>query len=155
MKITIPILQAVEAFQAFQGIGGKASVDMSWAIDDIKEELEKHQKRFSEERLKLLEKYGEKNSIGSYTVKKDSLDAFTKEHTALGEIEVTIDFSPLDYDILVAQGVLLPVDSAKALRKFVVKQRMEKVKENKPAKRKIQPHKEPAPLAEPAPKPQE
>lgn len=149
IKLKLPVSEAVDAFRALGGIGGNASVDMAWAIDDIKDSLEKHNKRFDEERLKLLEKYGEKNSLQSYTVKKDKVEAFTEEFKTLGEVEVEVEFEPLDYDIVMAQNIQIPVAASKIMRKFIVKQKIEKapvVEKTDKKLRKIQAHKAPEPV---------
>lgn len=152
MKISITIGEVVQAHSALTNIGGNASVDMAWAIDDIKLALEKHSKRFQEQRLKLLDHYGEKNAQSNYTVKNSNMSSFTEALDKISGIEVDIEFEPLDYDIILAQDVKIPIALAKALRRFIVKQKVEKVPEvvvEKPI-RKVQAHKEPTPVEEPA-----
>lgn len=152
-KIKIPVSEVIEAYQAICGIDGKASIDMSWAIDDIKEALEKVKKRYDKQNQELLETYGDRTSLGHYMVNRDKITEYREKIKQLGEIETEVEFEPLDYDIVIAQNVQISIPTAKALRKFIIKQKVEKKVEKVVEKplRKIQRHKAPLPVPEAAP----
>lgn len=144
MKTELTINEVKEAFSAFSSVQGNVPIDLSWAIDDIKEVLTKHAKRANDEQNKLLELYGElKSKIGDrvrYNIPIEKRAAYTEDVKALGELKVEIEFSPLDYEVVDEQGIRFDPNFSKILRKFIIKQQLpketEKEKEMKPKVKK-------------------
>lgn len=139
IKEKMTIIDAITALNAFNGIEGKASIDMSWAIDDIREILEKHNKRFNDEKQKLLDTYGRvggaaPNGGVRYVIPKENLETYNTEIKALSEIEISLEFEPIEFDSFIGQNLGIDVSLGRALRKFIKKTPM-KQEEVKPEKK--------------------
>lgn len=125
--ITVEITagECVEALSAFSGITGKLSIDTIWAIDDIKEVLAKPVTRHSNEKTALLEHYGRKQyQVGAqmgFKIPPENQESYAKEHQALDDIKLKLQFTPLDYDTLMNQGAMFDPRYAKILRKFIIR----------------------------------
>jgi hypothetical protein len=71
----------------------KLSYKISKMIDPVGNELQK----IEEQRIKLVEKYGEKNETG-ITVTENNLDSFNKEFSELLEVEIDLPITPINLD---------------------------------------------------------
>lgn len=125
-KVKMTVSEAVVIFDELSSIQGKATIDMSWAIDDIKETLKKHKIRFTEEHKKLIEKYGK--AVGNkvlgtqnYSVNAENVEAYKNEFEALSNIEVEVDIERLNFDAFAAQGLKVSPTASGVLRKIIVK----------------------------------
>lgn len=150
-KVELEIKEAVMAFKAFSGVEGNATVDLSWAIDDIKDALEKHNKRYTEETKKLLQKYGTSVDGVRFSLKRENFSLYNSEMEVIDKIPVTIEIEQLDYDAVLMQEIRFDPAAAKVLRKFIKKTEAKEVRKETPAAGKTRKLK-PAIVAPDAPK---
>lgn len=125
------IVDVANGYAALVKLNDKMSIDLAWAVDDLKEALQKHFDRYGKEMKALLNKFG--NTVGGSENRFRINDqrGYDEALEALGNILVKVEFEPISFDTLLEQGVGIPGDIAKNIRPFITKVEARKPKEEK------------------------
>lgn len=86
------IVNAYEALSKIQSTNNLPFL-LAWQFSDVLESLDKHYKRYNEEREKIVKKYGEPNEDESYRIKPENLTKFQSDMNKLllTKIDLKVD----------------------------------------------------------------
>lgn len=102
MKIKLKqILEAVEPLKIL--LNKELPIKASYRLGRLKSAIESELNQFDTERQKLIKKYGREKDDGSYFVDesdKDNYDKFLTEINQLLDVDIEINYSPIDISII-------------------------------------------------------
>lgn len=140
-KEKIKLDDVVTGYAALQNFSnaGRLGWDLTWEIDDLTEALEKHFKRYNDEKMEFLKAWGDPsedargNPTGRYNIRKEHKEEYDDAMEKLGNTEVTVEFEPLDFDKLDKSGVGVFGAEMRGLKKHFISRKKEgKVKQLDP-----------------------
>ena len=109
---------------------------LAWKISDHMENLEKHYKRYNEQRSEIVQKYGTSNGDDTFKIKGDDLPIFNDEMTKLlqTKIKATIEQDIEMVELIDAKITITKDVNLSALKPFISKNKaieteVEEVKE--------------------------
>ena len=91
----------------------RLAFELNSIIDDVDDNL----KRLEDFRVKLVEKYGEKNDKGEIIVKKSKLGSFQKEYDELLDSEIDLKPVPISLKVLEDLNIKMSIKNVDALYK--------------------------------------
>lgn len=92
MKLKI-IVDAVEALNALQQ--KELNITESFKLINLMQQVEPHLKNYTEQRQKLLQKYGETVDGNNFTIPKENVNLYFKEIEPLENLEIEVEFEKI------------------------------------------------------------
>lgn len=124
MKIELfKIVQAYESFINLQK-SNALPFKLAWDVADLLEPLEKHYKRFLDEKNKLVKEYGEPDEKNKeiYTIKPEKISLFNNKIEEIGKIQVDIKLVKIDKKALFDSDVKINGNSDLQAMKIFIKE---------------------------------
>lgn len=90
----IELYKVVQAYESFTNLQKSNALPfkLAWDVADLLEPLEKHYKRFLDEKNKLIKEYGEPDEKNKemYMIKSEKMEVFNTKFEEIGKIEIDI-----------------------------------------------------------------
>ncbi len=120
----------VNAYEALNSLRATNTLPftLAWKVSDLMDLLEKHYKRFQDERQKIIMQYGNVNGDDSYSVPQNKVKDFRDAIEKILVHNVKLEFEPeLEYkDFVDAKIVITKETDFTAIRPFVKKRELVK-----------------------------
>jgi hypothetical protein len=90
----VELFEIVEAFESFTNLrkSNELPFKLAWEISDLLEPLEKHYKRFQDEKNKLIKEFGEpdKDKPDMYIIKPEKARLFSEKMQEIGKTPIEL-----------------------------------------------------------------
>jgi hypothetical protein len=100
MKFTLFELKSMESVLVKLSKYSMLEVKVAFRLGKFIKEVASELQLLEDTRVKLVNKYGEKNSADQIVVAQDKLEAFQKDYKELVDTESIIEFEPIDIECL-------------------------------------------------------
>lgn len=124
MKIELfKLVQAYESFTSLQK-SNTLPFKIAWEVADILESLEKHYKRFLDEKNKLIKEYGKPDEKNKevYMIEPDKINLFNEKFEGLGKTEIDITLIKIDKKALFDNDIKINGNSDLQAMKIFIKE---------------------------------
>lgn len=122
----IELYKVVQAYESFTNLQKSNALPfkLAWDVADLLEPLEKHYKRFLDEKNKLIKEYGEPDEKNKemYMIEPNKVDLFNEKFGELGKTEIDVTLVKIDKKALFDSDVKINGNSDLQAMKIFIKE---------------------------------